>query len=78
MESNRANVDFTAASGKVADLAAAIKMKYQRLPMPPDALQASVTGTTRSVDSGERFSANRSRLQDRHPPFYAACHARHS
>jgi hypothetical protein len=72
------NVDFNGgfffSANTIADLAAAIKMKYQRLPMPPDALQASVTRYNSFVDSGvdSDFGKPKPLYKIATPPFYAA------
>jgi hypothetical protein len=72
------NVDtgagFFFSANTIAELASAIKMKYQRLPMPPDALQDSVTRYNSFVDSGtdSDFGKPKPLYKIAKPPFYAA------
>jgi hypothetical protein len=58
----------------LADLARAIKMKYQRLAMPPEALEASVARFNSFVDSGkdDDFDRPKPLYEIAKPPFYAA------
>jgi succinate dehydrogenase/fumarate reductase flavoprotein subunit len=57
----------------LADLARAIKMQYQRVPMPPDALEASVARYNAFVDSGvdADFGKPSPKYKIAKPPFYA-------
>jgi hypothetical protein len=72
------NVDFNGgfffSASTIAGLASAIKMKYQRLPMPPDALQDTVTRYNSFVDSGvdSDFGKPKPLYKIATPPFYAA------
>ena len=72
------NVDLKAgfffSANTIAELASAIKMKYQRLPMPPDALQDTVTRYNAFVDSGTDtdFGKPKPLYKIATPPFYAA------
>ena len=72
------NVDtgagFFFSANTIGELASAIKMKYQRLPMPPDALQDSVTRYNSFVDSGtdSDFGKPKPLYKIAKPPFYAA------
>jgi hypothetical protein len=61
-------------AGTVAGLARKIVMKYQRLPMPPDALERTVARYNSFVDSGtdEDFGKPRPLHKIATPPFYAA------
>jgi succinate dehydrogenase/fumarate reductase flavoprotein subunit len=63
---------FTANS--VADLAQKVKMKYQRVPMPPENLERAVARYNSFVDSGvdEDFGKPHPRYKIATPPFYAA------
>jgi succinate dehydrogenase/fumarate reductase flavoprotein subunit len=63
---------FTAAT--IGELAAKIRMKYQRLPMPPEALAATVARYNAFVDAGEDkdFGKPTPRHKIATPPFYAA------
>jgi succinate dehydrogenase/fumarate reductase flavoprotein subunit len=63
---------FTA--GSVEDLAAKIKMKYQRVPMPPQNLAATVARYNSFVDAGKDadFSKPKPLYRIAQPPFYAA------
>ncbi len=58
----------------LGQLASAIKMKYQRLPMPPSALQATVERYNSFVDTGvdSDFGKPRPRYKIATAPFYAA------
>jgi len=72
------NVDTAAgfffSAGTIADLAAKIVMKYQRRPMPPAALEATVARYNGFVDSGEDvdFAKPKPLYKIARPPFYAA------
>ena len=72
------NVDTAAGfffqADTLADLARAIKMKYQRLAMPPEALEASVARFNSFVDSGkdDDFDRPKPLYKIAKPPFYAA------
>jgi succinate dehydrogenase/fumarate reductase flavoprotein subunit len=72
------NVDFAAGfcftADTLADLARKIEMKYQRVPMPPENLQASVARYNAFVDSGrdEDFGKPSPRYKIAKPPFFAA------
>ena len=63
---------FSAAT--IAELANAIKMRFQRLPMSPDTLQATVDRYNSFVDSGtdEDFGKPKPLYKIAKPPFYAA------
>jgi len=63
---------FTA--GTIGELAARIRMKYQRVPMPPDALEATVARYNSFVDAGEDkdFGKPTPRHKIATPPFFAA------
>ena len=58
----------------LAALAKKIQMKYQRVPMPPDNLEASVARYNSFVDSGtdEDFGKPKPLYKIAKPPFYAA------
>jgi hypothetical protein len=58
----------------LAELAAKIRMKYQRVPMPPENLEATVTRYNSFVDLGvdEDFAKPTPRHKIATPPFYAA------
>lgn len=64
---------FTSADS-IKDLAAKIKHKYQRVPMPPDDLEATVARYNSFVDSGkdEDFGKPTPKYKIQKPPFYAA------
>ena len=72
------NVDtktgFFFSANSIAELANAIKMKFQRTPMPPDALQDTVTRYNSFVDSGTDtdFGKPKPLYKIATPPFYAA------
>jgi succinate dehydrogenase/fumarate reductase flavoprotein subunit len=59
---------------RVADLAAQVVMKYQRVPMPPANLEATVARYNSFVDSGvdEDFGKPEPMHKIANPPFYAA------
>jgi hypothetical protein len=59
---------------RVADLAAQVVMKYQRVPMPPANLKATVARYNSFVDSGvdEDFGKPEPMHKIANPPFYAA------
>jgi len=63
---------FTANS--IEELAARIRMKYQRLPMPPAGLRETITRHNTFVDSGidSDFGRPKPRYRIATPPFYAA------
>jgi len=65
---------FFFSADTLADLAAAIRMKYQRVPMPPEALEATVARYNAFVDLGEDkdFGKPTPRYKIAKPPFYAA------
>jgi hypothetical protein len=65
---------FFFSAGRLSDLAQKIAMKYQRLPMPPDALEATVARYNSFVDSGvdDDFGKPKPRYKIATPPFYAA------
>jgi len=65
---------FFFSAGSVADLARAIVMKYQRVTMPPEALERSVARYNAFVDSGvdADFGKPSPRYRIASPPFYAA------
>ena len=72
------NVDigsgFFFAANRLSDLAEKIVMKYQRVPMPPENLAASVARYNSFVDSGvdEDFAKPAPQYRIARPPFYAA------
>jgi hypothetical protein len=68
------NGGFFFSANTIAGLASAIKMKYQRLPMPPNALQDTVTRYNSFVDSGvdSDFGKPKPLYKIATPPFYAA------
>jgi succinate dehydrogenase/fumarate reductase flavoprotein subunit len=72
------NVDVKAgfffSANSVAALATAIKMQYQRVPMPPDNLEKAVTRYNSFVDSGvdADFGKPKPLHKIAKPPFYAA------
>ncbi len=72
------NVDtktgFFFSANSIAELANLIKMKFQRTPMPPDALQDTVTRYNSFVDSGTDtdFGKPKPLYKIATPPFYAA------
>jgi len=61
-------------ANRLADLAAKIIMKYQRVPMPPANLEATVARYNSFVDSGvdEEFGKTKPMYKITKPPFYAA------
>src|ERR1700761_7251774 len=63
---------FTA--GTIGELAARIRMQYQRVPMPPAAVEATVARYNSFVDAGEDkdFGKPTPRHKIATPPFYAA------
>jgi len=65
---------FFFSASTVADLAKAIVMKYQRVPMPPATLEQTVARYNGFVDSGrdEDFDKPTPRHKIATPPFYAA------
>ncbi len=72
------NVDFAAGFCFTADtieaLAQAVKMKYQRVPMPPEGLAATIARYNSFVDSGtdDDFGKPKPLYKIAKPPFYAA------
>jgi hypothetical protein len=72
------NVDIEAgfffSANSLAGLASAIKMQYQRVPMPPDNLEKAVTRYNSFVDSGvdADFGKPKPLHKIAKPPFYAA------
>jgi FAD binding domain len=72
------NVDIAAgfffSAGRIADLAETIRMKYQRVPMPPENLEATVARYNGFVDSGidADFAKPKPLHKIARPPFYAA------
>jgi len=75
---NPPNVDITAgfffSADTLRDLAAKIKMQYQRVPMPPDNLEQTVARYNSFVDSGidQDFGKPKPLHKIEKPPFYAA------
>jgi len=71
------NVDYQAGfcftANTIEDLAKKIVMKYQRVPMPPEALAATIARYNSFVDSGvdEDFSKPKPLYKIAKPPFYA-------
>jgi succinate dehydrogenase/fumarate reductase flavoprotein subunit len=65
---------FFFSANTLAELARKIAMKYQRLPMPPDALEATVARYNGFVDAGEDadFGKPKPLHKIATPPFYAA------
>jgi hypothetical protein len=65
---------FFASGNTLAELAANIKNKYQRVPMPAEALEATVARYNSFVDSGvdEDFEKPAPQHKILEPPFYAA------
>jgi hypothetical protein len=65
---------FFASGDTLAELAANIKSKYQRVPMPADGLEATVARYNGFVDSGvdEDFEKPCPKYKIEVPPFYAA------
>jgi len=61
-------------ANRLADLAEKIVMKYQRVPMPPANLEATVARYNSFVDSGvdEEFGKTKPMYKITKPPFYAA------
>lgn len=72
------NVDaesgFFFTADTIEDLAKKIEMKYQRVPMPPEKLGATIARYNGFVDSGvdEDFAKPKPRYKIAKPPFYAA------
>jgi succinate dehydrogenase/fumarate reductase flavoprotein subunit len=72
------HVDFAAgfffSADTLTDLAKKTKMKYQRIPMPPDNLEQTVARYNSFVDSGtdEDFGKPKPLYKIVNPPFYAA------
>jgi succinate dehydrogenase/fumarate reductase flavoprotein subunit len=65
---------FFFSAGSIEELAARIKMKYQRVPMPPHNLAATVTRYNSFVDAGKDadFGKPKPLYKIMEPPFYAA------
>ena len=65
---------FFFSAGTIGDLARKIVMKYQRKPMPPEILEATVTRYNSFVDSGTDadFGKPKPLCKIAKPPFYAA------
>src|SRR3984885_7055395 len=65
---------FFFSAGSIGDLAAKIKMKYQRVPMPPRNLVEIVTRYNSFVDAGKDpdFGKPKPLYKIEKPPFYAA------
>jgi succinate dehydrogenase/fumarate reductase flavoprotein subunit len=65
---------FFFAAGSIAELAAKIKMKYQRVPMPPQNLTATVARYNSFVEAGKDSDFGKPKPLHRieKPPFYAA------
>jgi succinate dehydrogenase/fumarate reductase flavoprotein subunit len=65
---------FFFSAGSIAELAANIKMKYQRLPMPAETLAGTVARYNSFVDAGKDgdFGKPTPRYKIATPPFYAA------
>jgi succinate dehydrogenase/fumarate reductase flavoprotein subunit len=65
---------FFFSARSVEELAAEIKMKYQRVPMPPQNLAATVARYNSFVDAGKDadFGKPKPRYKIETPPFYAA------
>jgi hypothetical protein len=75
---NPPSVDYDAGfcfkADTIEDLAAKIKMKYQRLPMPPGNLSSTVTNYNTFVEDGidSDFAKPKPLYKIQKPPFYAA------
>ena len=65
---------FFFSANTIAELASKIEMKYQRVPMPPENLAATVARYNSFVDLGEDedFGKPTPRYKIATPPFYAA------
>jgi succinate dehydrogenase/fumarate reductase flavoprotein subunit len=65
---------FFFSAGSIDELAAKIKMKYQRLPMPPQNLRDTVARYNSFVDAGKDgdFGKPAPRYRIEKPPYYAA------
>jgi len=65
---------FLFTAGSIEELAGKIKMKYQRVPMPPQNLAATVTRYNSFVDAGKDadFGKPKPLYKIAKPPFYAA------
>ena len=65
---------YFCSAGTIAELARKIVNKYQRLPMPPDALQETVTRYNSFVDAGQDadFGKPAPKFKIQTPPFHAA------
>jgi succinate dehydrogenase/fumarate reductase flavoprotein subunit len=65
---------FFFSAGTIAELASKIQMKYQRVPMPSQNLEATVARYNSFVDIGEDkdFGKSTPRYKIAKPPFYAA------
>ena len=75
---NPPNVDYAEgffySAQSLAELARAIRIKYQRMPMPPENLEATVARYNGFVDKGvdEDFEKPNPRFRIARPPFYCA------
>ncbi len=65
---------FFFSAGRIADLAEKIQMKHQRVPMPPENLEATVARYNSFVDAGvdADFAKPSPKYKIARPPFYAA------
>ena len=65
---------FFFSAGSIAELASKIRMKYQRVPMPPEKLKATVERYNSFVDAGADadFGKPSPKFKIATPPFYAA------
>ena len=65
---------FFFSAGSIEELAAKIEMKYQRMPMPPENLAATVARYNSFVDAGKDadFGKPKPLYKIEKPPFYAA------
>ena len=68
------DLGFFFSAGTIGELAANIKMKYQRVKMPPDNLAATIARYNAFVDAGKDgdFGKPAPRYKIATPPFYAA------
>jgi succinate dehydrogenase/fumarate reductase flavoprotein subunit len=65
---------FFFSAGTIGELASKVEMKYQRVPMPPANLEATIARYNSFVDSGvdEDFGKPHPAYKIARPPFYAA------